>query len=270
MQVFANAKINLGLNVVGRRNDGFHEIESIFLPIDLVDEIIISPSKKDSFYSNHAHLPLDVHQNLCFKALQLLRKDFNFPNVHLELKKNIPIGAGLGGGSADAAFVLKEINRQFNLEITPLQLESYAAQLGSDCIFFIQNKAALIAGRGEKVTVDPAYNVLKGYHLLLVKPDVFVSTRKAYAQLVPQPPKQSIATLIQQPIDSWKKYIKNDFEETIFKIHPILEEVKNQLYSLGAVYSSMSGSGSTVYGVFESKIDVSTFNTYWWKWAKTL
>lgn len=271
MRLIVNAKINLGLNVLERRGDGFHEIESIFLPVNVQDEIEISLSENDNLFTKGSNLPRDINQNLCFKALQLLREDFTFPKVELYLKKGIPIGAGLGGGSADAAFVLKGINQQFQLGITDPQLETYAAKLGSDCIFFIKNKPALIGGRGEKVSVDESYDVLKDYHLLIVKPEVFISTKEAYAQLEPYRPKQGLKDIIQEPIESWKGLLKNDFEEHTFKNHPILQEIKNQFYQSGALYASMSGSGSALYGVFRDReVDTSPFENHWWKWAKTL
>ena len=271
MQIFANAKINLGLNVLSRRSDGYHEIESVFLPIDLYDKIKITPSEKDKISTEGIDIPESKTGNLCLQALKLLRKDYKFPFLHIHLHKVIPIGAGLGGGSADAAFVLKAINRQFDLRIETEDLENYAAKLGSDCVFFVQNKSALVKGRGEQVYSHKKYDVLKGYHLLLVKPSVFISTKEAYGNIKPQLPKQRIETIVKQPIVSWEAVLKNDFEFSVFSYHAELKKVKQQLYKAGALYASMSGSGSCFFGVFENQnVDTAAFELHWWKWVKTI
>src|SRR5690554_2640748 len=192
MQTLANAKINLGLNVLSRRSDGFHEIESLFLPIDLYDKIEFTPSEKDEISTKGIDIPVSKTENLCLQALKLLRKDYEFPFLHIHLHKVIPIGAGLENNSADAAFVLKAINRQYDLRIGTEGLENYAAKLGSDCVFFVQNKAALVKGRGEQVCSHKKYDVLMGYQLLLVKPSVSISPKEAYGNIKPHLPKQRI------------------------------------------------------------------------------
>lgn len=272
MQVKANAKINLGLNILKKRADGFHEIESIFLPISWYDYIEITPAEKVNFSSEGIKIPSSADGNLCLQAYQLLKSDFDLPPLHIHLNKQIPIGAGLGGGSADAAFVLKAINEKFNLQLDTPQLERYAAQLGSDCVFFIQNKSALVKGRGEAIEPNEKYNPLKAYHVLMVKPDLFVSTKVAYQNVHPQLPKKPIAEIIQQPINSWKNELVNDFESALFPIFPELAEVKKRLYDAGAIYASMSGSGSCFFGVFEeNEVDTTDLQKkYMRKWVEVL
>lgn len=271
MQVKANAKINLGLNILKKRADGFHEIESIFLPISWYDYIEITPAEKVNFSSEGIQIPSSTDGNLCLQAYQLLKSDFDLPPLHLHLYKQIPIGAGLGGGSADAAFVLKAINEMFNLQLNTLQLENYAGQLGSDCVFFIQNKSALVKGRGEVIIPEEKYNPLKGYQILMLKPDLFISTKVAYQNVRPQLPIKPIAEIIQQPVNSWKNELKNDFEIALFPMFPELAEVKKRLYDAGAIYASMSGSGSCFFGVFESKeVDNNSLKKYMRKWVEVL
>lgn len=251
MITYPNAKINLGLNVVERRADDYHNIETIFYPIGLHDVLCVEPSDTCSDYSFSASgisLGGDPEENLIIKAYRLLRAQYQFPAVDISLLKQIPFGAGLGGGSADAAFMLKALNEEFQLKITAKKLEQLAAKLGADCPFFIKNKPVYATGIG---TIFSPVNIsLKGYWLLLVKPDIHVSTAEAYSGITPAPSEIPLTTLIQQPIADWKDLIKNDFEKTVFEKHPAIAELKSEMYKLGATYAAMSGSGSSVYGIF--------------------
>jgi len=253
MICFPNAKINLGLNIVSKRPDGFHNIETIFYPITLSDvlEFIEGNDNSTSIKSTGNCLNIPDNQNICIKAYELLSKDFALAPLEIYLHKVIPSGAGLGGGSSDAAFFLKSLNSHFKFGLSDNELEAYAAQLGSDCPFFIRNNSAFATGKGEifeKNNLD-----LSNYYIYLVKPDVFVSTAVAYNSIVPALPKYSLKDLINQPMESWKDMILNDFESNIFKIHPLLEQIKLQLYNHGAIYASMSGSGSSIYGIFKNR-----------------
>lgn len=252
MLVYPNAKINLGLNVVERRSDGYHTIETVFYPIGLNDVLEVQPSETCSDYSFSSSgiaLGGDPEDNLIVKAYHLLRSEYQFPAVDISLCKQIPFGAGLGGGSSDAAFMLKALNELFELKITKRKLESLAAKLGADCPFFVKNKPVFAAGIGNIFT--PIRLSLSGYYLVLVKPDIHISTPEAYSLVVPQKPEFSLLELIQKPIHEWKSLIKNDFEKSVFSKYPEIEAIKNKLYDMGAFYASMSGSGSSVYGIFE-------------------
>ena len=254
MITYPNAKINIGLNVVEKRPDGYHNIETVFYPIGLCDVLEIEPSEGCTDYSFSASgIPLsgDPEENLIVKAYRLLQSEYDIPPVDISLIKQIPFGAGLGGGSADAAFTLKMLNEMFELKITPRKLEKLAAVLGADCPVFIRNKAVYATGIGN--VFSPAKISLKGYFLVLIKPDIHVSTPEAYSLVIPEKPDVSIAENIQRPISEWKALIKNDFEKSVFALHPEIAEIKNNLYAAGAVYASMSGSGSSVYGLFESE-----------------
>jgi len=264
MLTFPNAKINLGLNVVEQRSDGYHNIETVFYPVGLSDVLEVVPSDACmdySFSSSGIELGGDPEDNLIVKAYRLLRSDYQFPAVDISLIKQIPFGAGLGGGSSDAAFMLKGLNELFELKITRRKLEKYAAMLGADCPVFIKNKPVFASGIGNVFT--PIKISLKGYYLLLVKPDIHVSTPEAYSLVVPESPGNSLLELIQKPVNQWKDTIKNDFEKSVFAVYPEIESIKNQLYDMGSVYASMSGSGSSVYGLFETEPEkTSTFKDY--------
>lgn len=271
MQVKSNAKINLGLNILAKRPDGFHNIESVFLPISWYDYISIHESKMVKFSSEGIDIPESSQGNLCLRAYELLNADFDLAPLHLHLNKKIPIGAGLGGGSADAAFVLKALNKKFNLQLNYLQLEKYAASLGSDCVFFIRNQPALVKGRGEQITVDRRFDVLRNYHILMLKPDIFISTQEAYQNVVPKQSEKSVLDVLESPIENWKANLVNDFEAPLFKKYKALKLVKNMLYDYGAIYASMSGSGSCFYGIFDAKIQLDDqIKQYTHKWVKTL
>ncbi len=256
MLFFPNAKINIGLNIVEKRNDGFHNLETVFYPIGLKDSLEFVETKNSETHLQTTGIDLDVDNkdNICYKAYSLMANNFDIPKLNIHLHKIIPTGAGLGGGSADAAFLIKEISNYFNLNINSAKLESLAAEIGSDCAFFIKNKPVFAFDRGEKfqeITLD-----LSNYYIYLIKPQIFVSTADAFSGIKPQKPQYSINDLINKPIEEWKDYIFNDFEQTIFNKYPLIDEIKSSMYDMGAVYASMSGSGSAVYGIFKNKPEV--------------
>ena len=247
MIVYPTAKINIGLNVLIKRQDGYHDISSVFYPInELYDILEIIPSDDFSFSSTGIDIPGDG--NICKKAFELLKEDFDIDHVKIHLHKMIPIGAGLGGGSSDGAFTLKVMNELFELNISNKRLEEYALQLGSDCPFFIDNTPKYVCGIGEKMTnIDLD---LSSYELKFVFPDLHISTTYAYGGVTPKHPKTELFELINQPMKNWKSTVKNDFEVSAFSKYPQLEKMKNKLYSDGAIYASLTGSGSVLYGVF--------------------
>jgi 4-diphosphocytidyl-2-C-methyl-D-erythritol kinase len=251
MICFPNAKINLGLNIVAKRPDGYHDIETVFYPIQLCDALEVVPAKSGQSAFVQTGIPVDgkPENNLVVKALNLLKKEFDLPETDIYLRKHIPFGAGLGGGSADAAFMLKLLNDFAGLHLSTAQLEEYAAQIGADCPFFIRNKPVFAEGRGN--VFSPATVSLKGYYLALVKPDISVSTKEAYSLVKPKRPDFPLKNIIQLPVNEWKEKLVNDFESSVFALYPEIAAIKQKLYDQGAVYASMSGSGSSVYGIFE-------------------
>jgi 4-diphosphocytidyl-2-C-methyl-D-erythritol kinase len=254
--VFPNCKINLGLRILRKRNDGYHDLETVFYPLPFYDVLeIIRSDTVTSFTSTGLSIDAASKDNLCIKAYDLLKKDFpELPGVKIHLHKTIPTGAGLGGGSADAAFTLSLLNKKINLNLSTEQLINYALQLGSDCPFFIINQPCFAESRGEifkKITLD-----LSDYNLVLVNPGIHVSTAEAFANISPTVPGKSIKEIIQQPITSWKNELINDFETTVFKKYPGVKNIKEELYNNGAEYASLSGSGSTVYGIFQKNINL--------------
>ncbi|MCQ2056612.1 MAG: 4-(cytidine 5'-diphospho)-2-C-methyl-D-erythritol kinase [Bacteroidaceae bacterium] len=289
MIAFPNAKINIGLNVVRKREDGYHDIETVFYPVNLQDALEISlmrpldPSqlisrleagklvqpddalpffksrrKRDSLPCCQLEMSgLDsgfpAQDNLVVKAYMMLLEDFDLPSIDIKLYKHIPTGAGLGGGSSDCASMLELLNRRFNLRLRESALERYAARLGSDCPFFITGQPSLATGRGE--ILKPISLSLAGYTILLVKPDVHVSTAQAYADVTPEQPEVSLLESVMRPVSEWKDCVKNDFEPSVFAKFPVLAEIKEKLYGLGAEYAAMTGSGSTVYGFFRKPLD---------------
>lgn len=244
-----NAKINLGLNIVERRPDGYHNIETVFYPIPLCDELCIEETdKEDKLIISGIPVAGELKDNLVMKVLYQLRKDYDVPYLHIDLKKNIPSGAGLGGGSSDAAFMIKLVNEQFNLMMTDEEMEHRVSTLGADCAFFIKNKPTIARGIGNEFSHT---NIsLSGWWIVLVKPNDFVSTREAYAQVAPQHPIRSVDEIICEPVSEWKNLLKNDFEESVFPQHPTIANIKHTLYQLGAEYAAMSGSGSSVFALF--------------------
>jgi len=254
MIVFPNAKINIGLNITSRRPDGYHNIETVFYPIRIYDALEALPGKELTFQSSGLDIPGKIEDNLCIKAYHLIGNDYNLPQVNIHLHKHIPIGAGLGGGSADAAFFIRLIDQQFDLGLSTDQKLSYARQLGADCAFFIESKPVFAFEKGdqfETIKLD-----LSKYHMVLIMPPAHVSTSEAYRGVKPADVKYSLYELIAEPVKEWKHFIKNDFEESVFKNHPVIRGVKAALYETGALYASMSGSGASVFGIFTQKPDL--------------
>jgi len=259
MIVYPNAKINIGLNVTEKRPDGYHNIETIFYPIAVEDALEITKAENNtsangySFHVSGTILDGTPDDNLVVRAYKLMRDNYKLPEVNIHLHKQIPTGAGLGGGSSDAAFTLKLLNDKFKLNIDDGKLEEMAAKLGADCPFFIKNRPVFASGIGN-VFKDIDLS-LKGKYLLLVKPDIFVSTPEAYSMVKPHKPSKSLTELINLPLTEWKDYVVNDFEPSVFASHAELAAIKDKIYDLGAVYAAMSGSGSTMYGIFDQPIE---------------
>lgn len=254
MLLFPNAKINLGLHIVEKRpTDGYHNLETVFYPTPLTDALEITPlsecpTEKYVFHQSGIPIEGEAQHNLVVKAYKLLDEEFDLPPVEIHLFKRIPSGAGLGGGSSDAAFMLKGLNDLFGLEMSAEALENRAVRLGADCPFFIRNQATFAEGIGD--VFSPISLSLKGYQLLLVKPDVFVSTKEAFALVKPHKPEVSLKEVVQTPVERWKAQMVNDFEASVFTQFPAVAEIKSLLYRHGALYVSMSGSGSSVFGLF--------------------
>lgn len=256
MIFYPNAKINIGLNVVEKRQDGYHNLETVFYPIPLQDAIELNTigsneQSSDTFKLKVSGNILDgtPDDNLVIKAYQMLRNDFNIPSCSFNLFKHIPTGAGLGGGSSDAAFTIKALNEKFSLNLSDQQMEEYASRLGADCAFFIKNKPVLATGIGN--VFQPIDLSLKGKTIVLVKPDIFVSTPDAYRLVKPAQPEHPLSELLKLPIESWRDNVVNDFEPSVFAKYPEIAAIKDLLYDMGAIYASMSGSGSSVYGIFK-------------------
>ena len=258
MITFPNAKINLGLNIIEKRPDGYHNLETIFYPINLQDALEVTRRENnDKEYTLHisgAPLEGEPEDNLVVKAYKLLKKDYpGLLPVDIHMYKHIPAGAGLGGGSSDAACMIKLLNDKFSLGLSTERMEEYAVKLGADCAFFIRNKPVFATGIGN--LFEPVELSLKGYHIILIKPDIFVSTRDAFAEIKPVRPAVSLKEIVKQPIETWKSSMKNDFEDSVFKKFPEIAAIKDELYDLGAVYAAMSGSGASVYGIFKAPIE---------------
>jgi len=255
---FPNAKINIGLNIVEKRIDGFHNIESVFYPVALYDALEVIENKDSLerivFTSSGINIPGDPKENLCAHAYYLIANDYALPAVKVHLHKHIPIGAGLGGGSADAAFFIKLLNQKFELELAWGEMHHYAKQIGSDCSFFVSNKPAFVQGVGddvESIVLD-----LSNYYIALIYPNVHVNTAMAYSGVAPKKPLRNLENdILNLPIEEWKNHIHNDFEDSVFVKFSELKKIKEQLYDEGAVYAAMSGSGSTVYGIFKDQTD---------------
>lgn len=258
---FPSCKINIGLRITEKRSDGYHNLQSCFYPVRWGDILEIIPAVEFQFTDSGLPIPGSLEQNLCVKAYNLLKADFDLPPIQMHLHKIVPIGAGLGGGSADAAFTLTLLNNQFGLQLSTEQLENYARLLGSDCAFFIQNRPLYCTGKGDvfsETSVD-----LSGYHILLVYPNLAISTAEAYSGIKPYTNQISLSDQLLAPVNEWADTIRNDFEESLFPKYPLLGQIKQQLYEAGAVYASMSGSGSTVYGIFNAPVTRSNqFSTY--------
>jgi len=252
MICFPNAKINLGLQVIEKRPDNYHNIASLVVPVQWFDVLEFQRAKQYSLtvYGIN-NKEWETEENLVTKAWQLMNSRFDIPPLEIHLLKSIPVGAGLGGASADAAFFIKEINKEFKLKLCTEDLKTLAAQLGSDCPFFIENKPALISGKGE--AIEPIEPGLENYFLFVVKPGFPISTADAYRHIHVKKPEISLKGIIKQPVHFWRNNLKNDFEDLVFGRYPELGEMKEKLYKHGAVYASMSGSGSAIFGIFENE-----------------
>lgn len=257
MITYPNAKINLGLNIVEKRPDGYHNLETIFYPINLQDALEVTLLEGDKEYElTLSGTPIEGNpeDNLVVKAYRLLKEDYpHITPVDIHMYKHIPTGAGLGGGSADAAFMIKLLNDKFKLGLSIEEMENYAARLGADCAFFIQNKPVFASGIGN--IFEPIQLSLKGYFLVLIKPDIFVSTKDAFSLITPKMPVQSLKEIVRMPVETWRATMKNDFENSVFKKFPEIAAIKDKLYDMGAIYASMSGSGSSVYGIFREQVE---------------
>lgn len=261
MLYYSNAKINLGLNIVGKRDDGFHNIETVFYPLAINDALEFIESEKIGLSSSGILVDCDLDQNLIIKAYRLLKADFKLPILKFHLHKVIPFGAGLGGGSANAASTLIALNQFYKLNINQEQLIIYAQQLGADCAFFIKNHPVYAEQKGdvfEDLNLD-----LSNYYILLIHPGFGVSTVQAYAGVKPKPSQKSIKDLVSLPLVNWKTLLVNDFEKGIFTAYPMLDNIKEKMYQEGAIYASMSGSGSSIFGIFETKPSEDRFKEYW-------
>jgi len=264
MLSFPNCKINLGLHIVKKREDGYHDLETVFLPIPFTDVLEIIESTKTEL--TVSGLPIETENNLCLKAYQILKNDFpQLPAVKIHLYKEIPMGAGLGGGSSDAAFTLQLINKKFQLNLKTEQLLDYALRLGSDCPFFIINKPCFATSTGE--ILQPINIDLKNYKILIVNLGIHIETKWAFSKIKPAQPTASIQQIVTQPVKTWKDKLINDFEIPVFNEYPQIKKLKTQLYNAGALYASLTGTGSTVYGIFNNNADpdVSPFNNYFLK-----
>ena len=280
MLVLPNIKINLGLCITGKRPDGYHNIESIFYPVQWHETLEITERNeslknfpeieseievgKVRFMSYGIPIPGNADANLCVKVYQLLEAWFNLPAIDIHLLKTLPIGAGLGGGSADAAFTLRAIKDYFHLRISDSEAKDLLAKVGSDCPFFWENKPMFVFGRGEKMR--PIDLDLSDYHVLIVNPNIHISTKEAYAGVQPSPPVIDLEMLPSIEVDGWKDILVNDFETSIFPNYPLIKEIKDELYNLGALYASMTGSGSTLFGIFKEVPEEGVFRSYMtWK-----
>ncbi len=263
MVCFPNAKINIGLNITNKRKDGFHDIETVFYPINLCDilEFIENGTNSVNFTNSGIIVDSPPENNLIIKAYNLIKEKYKIPGLDIHLHKKIPYGAGLGGGSSNAAFMLKMLNENFELKISENELIEISRKIGSDCAFFIKNKAVFDSEKGDVFT---EINInLKEKYIYLIKPENGVGTKDAYSKVIPQKSKTELKIDILKNIESWKETIKNDFEKSVFDILPEIKEIKEILYKNGAIYSSMSGSGSSVYGIFSEKPkEIKEFENY--------
>ncbi|MBQ8989473.1 MAG: 4-(cytidine 5'-diphospho)-2-C-methyl-D-erythritol kinase [Prevotella sp.] len=266
MITFPNAKINLGLNVVEKRPDGYHNLETVFYPVPITDALEVFPMDQ-SFPSpvdcdlkvTNINIDGDEQKNLVVKAYNLLKQDFpTLSRTHAHLYKGIPTQAGMGGGSSDCGFMITLLNQQFKLGLSDQQMIDYAARLGADCAFFVLNKPCYAEGIGEKL--QPITLDLKGWYLAVVRPDIPVSTKEAFSLIVPQHPEKNCLDIVRQPVETWRDQLTNDFEKSVFAIHPEIGAIKDRLYDMGAVYAAMSGSGSSLFGLFRQPVSLDAFD----------
>lgn len=265
MITYPNAKLNLGLNVVAKRADGYHDLETVFYPVPITDALEVFPMDPDfpsavdcDLKVTNLHIEGDEQKNLVVRAYQLLKQDFpTLPRIHAHLYKGIPTQAGMGGGSSDCGFMITLLNRQFQLGLTDQQMIDYAARLGADCAFFVLNQPCYAEGIGERL--QPIALDLTGWYLAVVRPDIPVSTREAFSLIVPQHPAQNCRDIVMQPVETWRDALTNDFEKSVFALHPEIGAIKDQLYEMGAVYAAMSGSGSSLFGLFRHPVALDAF-----------
>jgi 4-diphosphocytidyl-2-C-methyl-D-erythritol kinase len=254
MVYFPVCKINIGLHVLSRRADGYHDIETLFYPVNWTDIMEIIPARDFNFSVSGMNIPGIPEDNICVKAYGMLKRDFDIPPVQLYLHKLIPPGTGLGGGSSDAAFTLKSINNLYSLGMELAQLKAYAAELGSDCPFFLEPSAMLGSGKGD--ILEPAPIDLHGKFLVIIIPNIHISTAGAYAAVKPVKTAITLPEIFKRPVSAWRDHLHNDFETSVFLKYPEIAEIKDKIYALGAVYASMSGSGSSVFGLFDHPVDL--------------
>lgn len=261
MITFPIAKINLGLNVVEKRLDGYHNLQTVFYPVPIMDALEIAPMS-EGFPSDvdcdlkvtNIHIEGDEQRNLVVRAYQLLKKDFpSLPRIHTHLWKGIPTQAGMGGGSSDCAYMIRLLNETFDLQLTNEQMQQYAAQLGADCAFFIESVPCYAEGIGEQL--EPISLDLRGWYIGVVRPDIPVPTKEAFSRIHPHYPSLNCREVVMQPVETWRDNLINDFEESVFALHPEIGAVKEQLYKMGATYAAMSGSGSALFGLFNEEPD---------------
>ena len=265
MITFPIAKINLGLNVVEKRPDGYHNLETVFYPVSIRDALEVYemdpqfPSDADcDLKVTNIAIDGDERKNLVVRAYQLLKHDFpSMPRVHAHLYKGIPTQAGMGGGSSDCAYMITLLNSMFGLGLSERRMTEYAAQLGADCAFFIASSPAYAEGIGERL--QPIALNLSGWHIAIVRPAIPVSTGEAFSLITPRHPERNCRDIVMQPIESWRELLTNDFEKSVFALHPEIAAIKEQLYQMGAVYAAMSGSGSSVFGIFSQPVSLQTF-----------
>ena len=261
---FPIAKINLGLNVVSKRDDGYHNLETVFYPVPIKDALEVFPME-DGFPSDvrcdlkvtNLFIDGDEQKNLVVKAYNMIAQDYELPRVHVHLYKHIPTQAGMGGGSSNCAYMIRLLNEMFSLGMSDEKMIGYAARLGADCAFFIKAQPAYAEGIGEKL--QPISMDLSGCKMLVVRPNIPVSTKEAFSLITPQVPKKNCLDIVRQPIETWKDELVNDFERSVFAIHPEIGRLKEMMYEQGAVYAAMSGSGSSVFGLFSDTPDEKSF-----------
>lgn len=266
MITFPIAKINLGLNVVEKRPDGYHNLETVFYPVQICDALEVFEMHKDfpsdvdcDLKVTNIHIDGDEQRNLVVRAYKLLKEDFpDLPRVHAHLYKGIPTQAGMGGGSSDCGFMITLLNEMFGLGLTNQQMIDYAARLGADCPFFILNEPCYAEGIGEKL--EPISLNLSGWYLAVVRPDIPVPTKEAFSLITPRHPEINCRDIVMQPVETWRDLLTNDFEKSVFTLHPEIGAIKDKLYSLGATYAAMSGSGSSLFGLFRNPVDLSCFD----------
>ncbi|MGJ7031708.1 4-(cytidine 5'-diphospho)-2-C-methyl-D-erythritol kinase [Niabella hirudinis] len=262
MVFFSNCKINLGLHIIARRPDGYHDLETVFYPLPLYDVMELLPASQTELILHGLPIPGNKETNIVWKAWQMLKQDLpQLPSVRFHLLKNIPAGAGLGAGSANGATALTALNHFFNLQLSQKQLLKYALQLGSDCPFFILNTPCYAMARGE--ALQPISLNLSGYYIVVVNPGIHISTPWAFSRITPAPPARSLEELPAVPLSQWAPLVTNDFEQLVFDAYPQVSAIKTQLLAMGAVFAAMTGTGSTVFGLFKNQPDIPVFpDTY--------